>query len=218
MREASPSMPRVAAAAWRLHQRPEDLEWAFRWGHRAAAIMRESPYLREYMLGYTALVFTLLDPSPELERLRQDFMASSQPEEPLSPLGHILALQLVLNPNIDAGQIVTLMDAVSVQVSPQGAVFYIYGEPGRLARAVFYAYTRGGLDETVWAAWFERIANPAPLESWNAAFSNQAGLAKRHNTLEFLMAMHLNAGFAEGEQAELLDALVKQAITRVLGG
>ncbi|MBK8858532.1 MAG: hypothetical protein IPN11_12905 [Opitutaceae bacterium] len=85
----------VAAAAWRLHQRPEDLEWAFRWGHRAAAIMRESPYLREYMLGYTALVFTLLDPSPELERLRQDFMASSQPEEALSPLGHILALQLV---------------------------------------------------------------------------------------------------------------------------
>ncbi len=85
----------VAAAAWRLEKRPEDLEWAFRWGHRAAAIMRESPYLREYMLGYTALVFTLLDPSPELERLRQDFVASSQPEEPLSPLGHILALQLV---------------------------------------------------------------------------------------------------------------------------
>jgi hypothetical protein len=85
----------VAAAAWRLHKRPEDREWAFRWGHRAAAIMRESPYLREYMLGYTALVFTLLDPSPELERLRQDFVASSQPEEALSPLGHILALQLV---------------------------------------------------------------------------------------------------------------------------
>jgi len=85
----------VAAAAWRLHKRPEDLAWAFRWGHRAAAIMRESPYLREYMLGYTALIFTLLDPGPELERLRQDFVASSQPEEPLSPLGHILALQLV---------------------------------------------------------------------------------------------------------------------------
>ncbi len=49
-------------------------------------------------------------------------------------------------------------------------------------------------------------------------FPDQAGLAKRHNTLEFLMAMHLNAGFAEGEQADLLDALVKQAITRVLGG
>jgi hypothetical protein len=85
----------VAAAAWRLHKRPEDLEWALRWGHRAAAIMRESPYLREYMLGYTALVFTLLDPGPEVEKLRQDFIASSQPEEALSPLGHILALQLV---------------------------------------------------------------------------------------------------------------------------
>jgi hypothetical protein len=132
--------------------------------------------------------------------------------------GSDLVLQLVLNPNIDAGQIVTLMGAVSIQVAPQGAVFYIYGEPGRLARAVFYAYTRGVLDETVWAAWFERVSNPAPLDSWSVAFASQAGLAKRHNTPEFLMTMHLNAGFAEGEQANLLDALVKQAVTRVLGG
>lgn len=84
----------IAAAAWRLERRPEDRAWALRWGRRSAAIMRESPYLREYMLGYVALVFTLLGPDAEVERLRADIVAASQPDEDLSPLGHILALQL----------------------------------------------------------------------------------------------------------------------------
>ena len=85
----------VAAALHRLHGRPEDLEWVGRWSRRSAAIMRESPYLREYMLGYTAMIFGLLQPSPELEAMRAEFVAASLPEEPLSPLAHILALQLV---------------------------------------------------------------------------------------------------------------------------
>lgn len=132
--------------------------------------------------------------------------------------GSDLVLQLVLNPNINAGQIAVMMNAVAAQVDPAGAVFYIYGEPGRLARAVFYAYTRGEVDEAFWEGWFERVSNPAPLDSWRAAFTSQAGLAKRHNTIEFLLAMHLNASSIEGEQAKQLDALVMQAITRTLSG
>jgi len=85
----------VAAARFRLLRQPEDLEWAWRWGRRSAAIMRESPYLREYMLGYAAIVLGLLEPSPQREALRQELCAASLPEEPLSTLGHILALQLV---------------------------------------------------------------------------------------------------------------------------
>lgn len=84
----------VAAALFRLHGRAEDREWALRWGQRSAAIMRESPYLREYMLGYTAMVFALLGPEAELESLRAEFVSASQPAEELSSLGHILALQL----------------------------------------------------------------------------------------------------------------------------
>lgn len=85
----------VAAALHRLHGRPEDLEWACRWGRRSAAIMRESPYLREYLLGYAAMIFGLLKPNPELALIRHEFVTASQPEEPLSPLAHILALQLI---------------------------------------------------------------------------------------------------------------------------
>lgn len=84
----------IAAAAWRLERRPEDRAWALRWGRRSAAIMRESPGLREYMLGYAAIVFTLLGADAEVERLRADLVAASQPDEELSPYGHILALQL----------------------------------------------------------------------------------------------------------------------------
>jgi len=84
----------IAAAAWRLERRPEDRAWALRWGRRSAAIMRESPYLREYMLGYVALVFTLLEADAAVEHLRAEIVAASQPDEALSPLGHILALQL----------------------------------------------------------------------------------------------------------------------------
>jgi hypothetical protein len=132
--------------------------------------------------------------------------------------GSDLVLQLVLNPNIDTGQVALLMNAVAEQVAPAGAVFYVYGEPGRLARAVFYAYTRGQVDEAFWQAWFERVSNPAPLDGWGAAFTSQAGLAKRHNTMEFLLAMHLSASSVEGELPERLDGLVMQAITRTSAG
>jgi len=132
--------------------------------------------------------------------------------------GSDLVLQLVLNPNIDSGQVTLLMHAVALQIAPAGAVFYIYGEPARLARAVFYAFTRGDVDAAFWETWFENIASPAPLDDWSAAFSSQAGLAKRHNTMAFLLTMHLSAGSVEGDPAERLDALVVQAITRISAG
>jgi hypothetical protein len=132
--------------------------------------------------------------------------------------GADLVLQLVLNPNTGAEQQRQLLAAVAAQVSPAGEVFYIYGESARLARAVFYAHRGGLLNEAEWTDWFAAIADPAPLDAWGSSFSSQSGLAKRHNTLAFLLAMHLNASASEGEQAEALAAMVMQAIGRVLGG
>lgn len=130
--------------------------------------------------------------------------------------GSDLVLQLVLNPNIDAAQIERLMNAVATQVAPREEVFYIYGEPGRLARAVFYAWTREIVAPAFWQAWFGGIENPAPMGNWNEAFTSQAGLARRHNTMAFLLALHLNATTA-GKEAEALDALVLQALNQVQG-
>ncbi|MSQ98682.1 MAG: DUF2785 domain-containing protein [Xanthomonadales bacterium] len=130
--------------------------------------------------------------------------------------GSDLVLQLALNPNIDGAQIERLMNAVAAQVAPAGEVFYVYGEPGRLARAVFYAWARETVAPVYWQAWFDRIENPAPMKNWNEAFASQAGLARRHNTMALLLALHLNATTA-GKQAEALDALVLQALNRVQG-
>lgn len=126
-----------------------------------------------------------------------------------------LVLQLDLNEAIDDSALKVLMDAVAVQISPQVTHFYIYGEPGRLARSVFYAWRRGIVDEEFWNRWFEKLARPEPLEAWGESFSSQEGLAKRHNTLGFLLALHLNAVFAEDE---VLADQVMETITAILGG
>ena len=132
--------------------------------------------------------------------------------------GADLVLQLVLNPNIDEIQIRRLMSAVAAQVAPAGDVFYHYGEPERLAHAVFYAWQRGVVEDRFWSDWFEAISSAQPLDNWQAAFTSQAGLAKRHNSLAFLLVMHLNASASDDERARGLDSMVMQAIKRVLGG
>lgn len=132
--------------------------------------------------------------------------------------GADLVLQLVLNPNINAEQIMVLMDAVARQVSPPGDVFYIYGEPARMARAVFYAYIRGVVGQTYWANWFQGVSSPTPMDSWSDAFSTQAGLAKRHNSLAFLSAMYLNASTWDEPGSTDLSELLEKSIRAVLSG
>lgn len=129
--------------------------------------------------------------------------------------GSDLVLQLVLNPNVDTDQIERLMTALATQVAPAGNTFYVYGEPGRLARAVYYAHARGIVPDTFWDDWMKMISRPQPLASWSAAFSSQAGLAKRHNTLAFLLALHFNTTLDGDEKDASLGELVKAAILRV---
>ncbi len=129
--------------------------------------------------------------------------------------GADLALQLVLNDLVNAEQIKTLLAAVATQIAPAGDTFYIYGEPARLARVVFYAHRRNVLEPEFWRGWFEGIAKASPLNEWSEAFSSQQGLAKRHNTLAFLLAMHLNATTASDEQGKELDQWVMQALSQL---
>ncbi len=132
--------------------------------------------------------------------------------------GSDLVLQLAVNSQIDAASVDTLMAAIAVQVSPPGAVFYVYGEGDRLARAVFFAHRRGVLPVAWWDAWFEGVSSPAPLTGWNAAGRSQAGLAQHHNTLAFLYAIEFAAQSDEGEVSKPLAAAARKAITRLMGG
>jgi hypothetical protein len=114
--------------------------------------------------------------------------------------GADLLMQLALNPALDRAQLDRMLAAVATQVAPPGEHFYTYGEPERLARPVLFALQRGLHDEAAWSAWLQGVVAPAPLPDWSAAFSSQAGLAKRHNTRAFLLALYV--GLAEsGDEA-----------------
>jgi hypothetical protein len=128
-----------------------------------------------------------------------------------------LVLQLVLNPEIGPEQIERLVGALATQISPDGNVAYIHGEPERLARAVYYAYIRNVVGGDFWQDWFNRLSDPEPLQNWGAAYQSEAGLAQRHNTLSFLRALYLMAG-AGRESAPSLTKLVEGAIGALNGG
>jgi hypothetical protein len=103
-----------------------------------------------------------------------------------------LVTQLVLNSAVDRAAIDRLLTAVASQVTPAGEHSYIDGESERLARAVMYAAQRGLHTADEWQTWLLKVASPAPLPDWGAAFQSRAGLAKRHNLYGFLFALYVN--------------------------
>ena len=120
--------------------------------------------------------------------------------------GSDFALQLALNPALDRPALDRLLAAVASQVVPRGGHFYIYGEPERLAAPVLYIGKRALHDAEDWRKWFAALADPKPLASWRDAFKSQAGLAKRHDTQAFLLALYAN--LREGGDAALAERML----------
>lgn len=104
--------------------------------------------------------------------------------------GADLLLQLAVNPVLDKPQLDRIFAAVASQVAPPVEHFYVYNEPSRLARPLLYGALRGLHSEAEWKAWFEKISSPAPMKAWSEAFGDNAGLARRHNTRDFLLAVY----------------------------
>jgi hypothetical protein len=120
--------------------------------------------------------------------------------------GADFAMQLALNPALDARQLDRLRDALARQIAPPSAPAYVHGESMRLARPVLFIAARGTHDAAEWQAWLERVASPAPLPGWNAAFGSEAGLARRHNVTAFLSMLYLLA--QEHDDAASRDRLL----------
>ena len=95
-------------------------------------------------------------------------------------------LQLSLNPRLPNAHAKVLAEAISTQVAPNGHN-YIFGESRRLAIPVYYLYVKGKLDEKYLQAWLQAIADSKPLPSWAHSYASELGLAKRHNTRQFLL-------------------------------
>jgi hypothetical protein len=129
--------------------------------------------------------------------------------------GADLALQLVLNPLTTKGHIDQLLQAVAAQVAPQADVAYWAGEPDRLARVVVFAAQRKLHTGDEWSALFTEIANAKPLKSWQAAFTSEAGIKKRHNVRAFLLSVYAAANTSEDTGVRGLIAPATAALKAV---
>lgn len=129
--------------------------------------------------------------------------------------GADLALQLIVNPETTRAQVDRLIDAVLSQVVPANGHFYRFGEPARLARPLLFAATRRLHTPEELQKWLSRLVDPAPLTSWSEAFASERGLAKRHNTMAFLLAAYANADLGDDGGMRALAPLLADALKQM---
>lgn len=120
------------------------------------------------------------------------------------------AMQLAMNPALDAARLRELARGIASQVAPASGHAYVFGEPERLARATMAIARRDAQDETEWRAWF--VAAIPRLAEESDAWNSGAWLARRHDASVFLHALYLQSdnddapGVAKMRVA-LIDAL-----------
>jgi hypothetical protein len=121
-------------------------------------------------------------------------------------------LQLAVNTRTSKAQLDQMLAAIATQVAPAGDHYYIYGEGDRLAQAVFYIAKRKLHTADEWGKWFGRVATPAPLKNWGDAWTSQRGIAKRHNTWQFLTTLYVYVGESGPDFHELVLPSIVAAI------
>jgi hypothetical protein len=77
---------------------------------------------------------------------------------------------------------------------------------------VLFVLASKSVDEAAWKAWLTRIAAPAPLASWREAYGSQEGLAKRHNTRAFLLALYTGTLGSEDPEVRAAAAAVAEVL------
>lgn len=125
--------------------------------------------------------------------------------------GADLLLQLALNPRLSRTDADLLLGAVAAQVAPSAPVYYVHGEPGRLARPILYLAKRTDIDDAAWAAWFETL-HPNTMPRWKNAYADDAGLAAVHNSGAFAQAIYVSASETADPQIKRLAPLAVELI------
>jgi len=122
-------------------------------------------------------------------------------------------LQLALNPQLDAPALERLIAAVAVQAVPEAPHAYVFGEPQRLAAVVSYVARRGLRDEAGWSDWFAALL--PRLGDGTLAWRDTGWLARRHDLVAFLQAVHAEAALGEDPRQKLLLPGVAAALRAV---
>jgi len=119
--------------------------------------------------------------------------------------GSDLLWRLSLHPKITKQQQIELLTSLKSQIARSNAPAYIFNEPDRLTRVAISIILSEKLDAEFVVEWIAGIGLPAPMPNWNAAFSTPDGMAKLHNTKQFLRA--LRQPLQANQEPEILNAI-----------
>jgi len=119
-------------------------------------------------------------------------------------------MQLSLNPALDRTQLDRILSAVAVQVVPEAAHAYVFGEPGRLARPVLFAAKRALHSQAEWQAWVSALT--PRVAAGGLTYSDLAWLARRHDLDAFLAALYLEADRSDDEAIRRLKPAIVAAM------
>jgi len=123
-----------------------------------------------------------------------------------------LLAQLALSPGFGKTELKQILAAIAAQVVAADAHFYVYGEGERLASAVVAVASREVYTAEEWSEWLMKIGGSAPFENWDQVYWGQPGLAKRHDTMSFLLALYAQSANDKRSAVALLAPMALKAM------
>jgi Protein of unknown function (DUF2785) len=126
-----------------------------------------------------------------------------------------LLAQLSLSPGFGKTEMEQILAAIATQVAPAAEHFYVFGESERLAMVAVDVASRGVYTTEDWSAWLTKLVSPAPFANWNDVYQSRLGLAKRHNTMSFLLVLYAQAAVDKRSAVTPLAPITIKAIEQV---
>ena len=123
-----------------------------------------------------------------------------------------LLAQLALSPSFGKNEMDRILAAIAAQIVPADAHFYVYGESERLAMAVVAVASRDVYTAEEWYSWLMKIVSPNPFESWDDVYWSQSGLAKRHDSKSFLLALYAQTAISNRAAVSQLAPIAIKAM------
>ncbi|MDC8832456.1 DUF2785 domain-containing protein [Alteromonas gilva] len=125
-------------------------------------------------------------------------------------------LQLALNPQLSGAQHEQIGQIIGQALQPNiRQHFYIYDEPGRLARAFAYNLLSPKVNIETWQQWLAQHSSAYGYPGWQAVFQSQDGLAQRHNKKAFFQALYATIAASEQERLVALLPSLQAALKRI---
>lgn len=121
--------------------------------------------------------------------------------------GSDLLWRLSLHPKITDQQQTEILTSLITQIARPNAPAYIFNEADRLSRVVIAIISSEKLDTEIIIKWVSKIGLSTPMSNWNSAFATAEGMARLHNTKQFLRA--LRQPLQANPESEIIMAIDK---------